>query len=104
MRRTIFQWSVSYFPHITPSAPDPGFNWHLPSWRRLLRLVLFVWWHVFVALVLGNYIPGGIIVLVQLGWDGLLRYLSSWGLLASLERNQPVLFGSFLTIVALLTP
>src|SRR5712692_8184539 len=104
MRRNIFKPPTTRFPHFTSPAPDPGFNWHLLSWRRFLRLVLFAWWRIFVALVLGNYIPGGIIVLVQLGWDGLLRYFTSWVLLAPLERSHPFLFGSFLTLVVLLTP
>jgi tetratricopeptide (TPR) repeat protein len=104
MKRTIFQLSVSCFPHFMSPIPNSGFNKPLPSWRRFLLLVLFLWWRVFVALVFGNYVLGGIIVLVQQGLDGLLRYLTSWALLAPLERSQPVLFGSLLTIVVLLAP
>src|SRR5712691_4074744 len=104
MRRANFQSLEPRFPPNTASTSASNAVRSLPLWLHLLRLVLFKWWRIFVVLVLGNYIPGGIIILIQKGWNGLISYLSPWGLLAPIEQHYPVLFGALLAIFIILVP
>src|SRR5690242_17796640 len=97
MRRTFFRQRMPTFLQFR-STTYSDTDQQNPRWLLILRWMLFKWWGIFAALVVGNYLPGSVLVLFQTGWSGFVNYLTSWGLLAPLERSQPVLFGVLLTI------
>lgn len=103
MQCTIFRWVTL---HFLESDSSPSYssnnNRREPRWRRVLRWALFKWWGIFAIFMLSSYIFGAVLVLVQKDWSNFISYLTSWGLLAPLERSQPILFGSLLTIFAIL--
>src|SRR5579862_1600694 len=57
-----------------------------------LRALAHGWWKVVAALVLSNYVPALVFAFFQNGLGGLLGQLTTWGLLAPVERADPPIF------------
>ena len=89
----------SAVPTEAPISPHQPWTAHLPD---PLRAVAHQWWKVFAFIVIGNYVPGLILSLVQNGWKGLLVQFTSWGLLAPVEHANPPLFWAVAGLLALL--
>jgi tetratricopeptide (TPR) repeat protein len=60
------------------------------------------WWKLFLLLLAGMYVPGGILTALSGGLGALASYLTSWGLLQSLERAHPIGFRILAGILLLL--
>ncbi len=96
--RTAAPAALAEPPVPAPAAPEP-WTARLPGWVRTLA---HLWWKLFAFVVLGNFLPGLLIALVQGGVNGLTGQLTAWGLLAPLEQADPPAFWAGAGLLALL--
>jgi tetratricopeptide (TPR) repeat protein len=57
-----------------------------------VRGLAYLWWKVFAALAISNYLPGLVINFAQGGLPALWTSLTTWGLLQPLEEANPPMF------------
>lgn len=74
--------------------------WQFP--QRIIRWLLQLWWKVFSFIIIGNYIPGAIVIFLQSGWEPLRSYITTWGLLQPIEIAYPLTFWIIVGLLAFL--
>src|SRR5579859_7041831 len=65
-----------------PNTPNSSPFSRVVRWLLLVcRWLLLAWWKLFFFVIVGNYLPGGILALLQGGWGALGAYVTTWGFL-----------------------
>ncbi len=79
-----------------PAAPSQH-----PLWRGICWLLL-LWWKLFSFVIVGNYVPGALLALLQGGWAACWASLTTWGFFQPIERAHPPLFWVAAVVLAAL--